>query len=201
MNNIKLLVIVFVVIEIFVSIFILSDLNRRIDTEIASRVKTMTTQKEIIYNNVLNDALSKFQILYANKEFFNDIEEINKLTGKERENAIKRMHHYFLDMYVNFIPGSINLIRIYDKSGKLIGRYVDGELDPSSFNSSLHIIYPTKESRRFTIDSKDMAVIIPYRLQHNNEVYGYIEFGMTADSFLNHIEPLYSSSYIFLIKN
>ena len=201
MNNIKLLVIVFVVIEIFVSIFILSDLNRRIDTEIASRVKTMTTQKEIIYNNVLNDALSKFQILYANKEFFNDIEEINKLTGKERENAIKRMHHYFLDMYVNFIPGSINLIRIYDKSGKLIGRYVDGELDPSSFNSSFHIIYPTKESRRFTIDSKDMAVIIPYRLQHNNEVYGYIEFGMTADSFLNHIEPLYSSSYIFLIKN
>lgn len=201
MNNIKLLVIVFVVIEIFVSIFILSDLNRRIDTEIASRVKTMTTQKEIIYNNVLNDALSKFQILYANKEFFNDIEEINKLTGKERENAIKRMHHYFLDMYVNFIPGSINLIRIYDKSGKLIGRYVDGELDPSSFNSSFHIIYPTKESRRFTIDSKDMAVIIPYRLQHNNEVYGYIEFGMTADSFLNHIEHLYSSSYIFLIKN
>ncbi len=137
MNNIKLLVITFVVIEIFVSIFILRDLNRRID----------------------------------------------------------------LDMYVNFIPGSANLIRIYDKSGKLIGRYVDGELDPSSFNSSFHIIYPTKESRLFTIDSKDIAVIIPHKLQHNNEVYGYIEFGMTADSFLNHIETLYSSLYIFLIKN
>ena len=111
------------------------------------------------------------------------------------------MHHHFLDMYVNFIPGSANLIRIYDKSGKLIGRYVDGELDPSSFNSSFHIIYPTKESRLFTIDSKDIAVIIPHKLQHNNEVYGYIEFGMTADSFLNHIETLYSSLYIFLIKN
>ncbi len=52
MNNIKLLVITFVVIEIFVSIFILRDLNRRIDVEIASRVNTITTQKEIIYNNV-----------------------------------------------------------------------------------------------------------------------------------------------------
>ena len=201
MNNIKLLVIAFVVIEIFVSIFILRDLNRRIDTEISSKVNTITTQKEIIYNNVVNDALSKFQILYTNQAFFKDIEEINKLTGKERENAIRRMHHHFLDMYVNFIPGSVNLIRIYDKSGKLIGRYVDGELDPSSFNSSFHIIYPTKESRLFTIDSKDIAVIIPHRLQYNNEIYGYIEFGMTADSFLNHIETLYSSSYIFLIKN
>ena len=201
MNNIKLLVSAFVVIEIFVSIFILRDLNRRIDTEIASRVNTITTQKDIIYNNVVNDALSKFQILYTNQAFLKDIEEINNLTGKERENAIRRMHHHFLDMYVNFIPGSVNLIRIYDKSGKLIGRYVDGELDPSSFNSSFHIIYPTKESRLFTIDSKDIAVIIPHRLQYNNEVYGYIEFGMTADSFLNHIETLYSSSYIFLIKN
>ena len=45
MNNIKLLVITFVVIEIFVSIFILRDLNRRIDVEIASRVNTITTQK------------------------------------------------------------------------------------------------------------------------------------------------------------
>ncbi len=201
MNNIKLLVITFVVIEIFVSIFILRDLNRRIDVEIASRVNTITTQKEIIYNNVVNDALSKFQILYTNQAFCEDIKEINSLTGKERENAIRRMHHHFLDMYVNFIPGSANLIRIYDKSGKLIGRYVDGELDPSSFNSSFHIIYPTKESRLFTIDSKDIVVIIPHKLQHNNEVYGYIEFGMTADSFLNHIETLYSSLYIFLIKN
>lgn len=68
MNNIKLLVITFVVIEIFVSIFILRDLNRRIDVEIASRVNTITTQKEIIYNNVVNDALSKFQILYTNQD-------------------------------------------------------------------------------------------------------------------------------------
>ena len=52
MNNIKLLVIAFVVIEIFVSIFILRDLNRRIDTEISSKVNTITTQKEIIYNNI-----------------------------------------------------------------------------------------------------------------------------------------------------
>ena len=36
MNNIKLLVITFVVIEIFVSIFILRDLNRRIDVEIGA---------------------------------------------------------------------------------------------------------------------------------------------------------------------
>ena len=201
MNNIKLLVITFVIIEVFVSIFILRDLNRRIDTEIASKVNTITTQKEIIYNNVVNDALSKFQILYTNQNFFKDINEINTLTGKERENAIRRMHHHFLDMYVNFIPGSVNLIRIYDKSGQLIGRYVDGELDPSSFNSSFHIIHPVKESILFTIDSKDIAVIIPHKLQYNNEIYGYIEFGMTADSFLNHIETLYSSSYIFLIKN
>ena len=87
MNNIKLLVITFVVIEIFVSIFILRDLNRRIDVEIASRVNTITTQKEIIYNNVVNDALSKFQILYTNQAFCEDIKEINSLTGKERENA------------------------------------------------------------------------------------------------------------------
>ncbi|HIZ89335.1 MAG TPA: hypothetical protein H9804_05285, partial [Candidatus Mucispirillum faecigallinarum] len=73
MNNIKLLVIIFVIIEVFVSIFILRDLNRRIDTEIASKVNTITTQKEIIYNNVVNDALSKFQILYTNQNFFKDI--------------------------------------------------------------------------------------------------------------------------------
>ena len=53
MNNIKLLVITFVIIEVFVSIFILRDLNRRIDTEIASKVNTITTQKEIIYNIIV----------------------------------------------------------------------------------------------------------------------------------------------------
>lgn len=167
----------------------------------SSRINTINAQKDIIYNNVVNDAMSKYQILYTNETFFHDIDAINNLSGKERENAIRRMHHDFLDMYVNFIPGSVNLIRIYDKQGQLIGRYVNGELDPSSFNSSFHIIYTTKEIRRFTIDSKDIAVIIPRKLQHNNEVYGYIEFGMTADSFLNHMESLYSSSYIFLIKN
>ena len=33
------------------------------------------------------------------------------------------------------------------------------------------------------------------------EIYGYIEFGMSADSFVNHMERLYSGLYLFAIKN
>ena len=201
MNNIKVLIVVLIILEALISIFILRDLSRRIDTEVYAKISTITTQKEIIYNSVVNDALSKFQIVYNNQVLFDNIDQINKLTGLQRENMIRTFHHNFLEMYVNFIPGTVNLIRIYDKNGMLIGRYVNGELDPSSLNSSFHIIYPTKDSKLFTIDSKDIAVIIPYKLQKNNEIYGYIEFGMSADSFLNHIETLYASLYIFVIKN
>lgn len=201
MNNIKVLIVVLIIVEALVSIFILRDLSRRIDTEVYAKINTITTQREIIYNSVVNDALSKFQIVYNNQILFDDIDKINKLTGDKRENMIRTFHHNFLEMYVNFIPGTVNLIRIYDKNGMLIGRYVNGELDPSSLNSSFHIIYPTKDNKLFTIDSKDIAVLIPYKLQKNNEIYGYIEFGMSADSFLNHIETLYSSMYIFVIKN
>ena len=201
MNNIKVLIVVLIILEALISIFILRDLSRRIDTEVYAKISTITTQKDIIYNSVVNDALSKFQIVYNNQVLFDNIDQINKLTGLQRENMIRTFHHNFLEMYVNFIPGTVNLIRIYDKNGMLIGRYVNGELDPSSLNSSFHIIYPTKDSKLFTIDSKDIAVLIPYKLQKNNEMYGYIEFGMSADSFLNHIETLYASLYIFVIKN
>lgn len=201
MNNIKVLIVVLIILEALISIFILRDLRRRIDTEVYAKISTITTQKEIIYNSVVNDALSKFQVVYNNQVLFDNIDQINKLTGLQRENMIRTFHHNFLEMYVNFIPGTVNLIRIYDKNGMLISRYVNGELDPSSLNSSFHIIYPTKDSKLFTIDSKDIAVLIPYTLQKNNEIYGYIEFGMSADSFLNHIETLYASLYIFVIKN
>ena len=201
MNNIKVLIIVLIVLEALISIFILRDLSRRIDTEVYAKISTITTQKEIIYNSVVSDALSKFQIVYNNDTLFENIDKINQLQGLQRENMIRTFHHNFLEMYVNFIPGTVNLIRIYDKNGILIGRYLNGELDPISINSSFHIIYPTKENKVFTIDSKDIAVIIPYKLQKNHEVYGYIEFGMSADSFLNHIETLYTSLYIFVIKN
>lgn len=201
MNNIKVLIVVLIILEALISIFILRDLRRRIDTEVYAKISTITTQKEIIYNSVVNDALSKFQVVYNNQVLFDNIDQINKLTGLQRENMIRTFHHNFLEMYVNFIPGTVNLIRIYDKNGMLISRYVNGELDPSSLSSSFHIIYPTKDSKLFTIDSKDIAVLIPYTLQKNNEIYGYIEFGMSADSFLNHIETLYASLYIFVIKN
>ncbi len=201
MNNIKFLVIIFILIETFVSIFIIKDLNKRIDTEIALKINNIMTKQEIIYNNMVNDALSKFQILCTSQTFFKDMETVNKIEDAGRENAIKQLHHRFLDVYVNFLPGSVNLIRIYDKKGKLIGRYVNGEIDTLSFTSDFYITYRASDNTRFTIDEKDIAVIIPYQLQYNNELYGYVEFGMTADSFLENIEKLYSSSYIFLIKN
>ena len=152
MNNIKVLIVVLIILEALISIFILRDLSRRIDTEVYAKISTITTQKDIIYNSVVNDALSKFQIVYNNQVLFDNIDQINKLTGLQRENMIRTFHHNFLEMYVNFIPGTVNLIRIYDKNGMLIGRYVNGELDPSSSNSSFHIIYPTKDSKLFTID-------------------------------------------------
>ena len=201
MNNVKVLVVVLIILEALVSIFILRDLSRRIDTEVYAKISTISSQKEIIYNSVVNDALSKFQIIYNNQSIINDMEKINSLNGEKRLEAIHTLHHDFLDIYVNFIPGTINLIRIYDKNGILIGRYLNGELDPSSINSSFHIIHPTKDSHVFTIDSKDIAVFIPYKLQKNNEIYGYIEFGMSADSFVNHMERLYSGLYLFAIKN
>ncbi len=201
MNNIKILIAVIIVVEAVISVIILRDLNRQADTEIFSKINTMTTQKEIVYNNVVNDALSKFQIIYTNQQIFQEIKDINDNIGEARERAVKRFHHDFLDMYVNFIPGAVNLIRIYDKNGTLIGRYVNGELDPASINSSFHIIHPNQDHKLFTIDSKDIALIIPHKLQVNNEVYGYIEFGMTADSLINHLESLYSSIYVFIINN
>ena len=201
MNNVKVLVVVLIILEALVSIFILRDLSRRIDTEVYAKISTISSQKEIIYNSVVNDALSKFQIIYNNQSIINDMEKVNSLDGEKRQEAIRSLHHDFLDMYVNFIPGTINLIRIYDKNGILIGRYLNGELDPSSINSSFHIIHPTQDSQVFTIDSKDIAVLIPYKLQKNNEIYGYIEFGMSADSFVNHMERLYSGLYLFAIKN
>ena len=62
MNNVKVLVVVLIILEALVSIFILRDLSRRIDTEVYAKISTISSQKEIIYNSVVNDALSKFQI-------------------------------------------------------------------------------------------------------------------------------------------
>ncbi len=201
MNNIKILIAVIIGVEALISIFILRDLKRQVKTEVYSKIETISTQKEIVYNSVVNDAHSKFQIIYTNQNLFTAIKDINNSKGENRENAVRRFHHDFLDMYVHFIPGAVNLIRIYDKNGTLIGRYVNGELDKSSLNSSFHIIHPTKDYKLFTIDTKDIALIIPHKIQMNNEVYGYIEFGMTADSLINHLESLYSSFYVFLLKN
>ena len=147
MNNIKVLIIVLIVLEALISIFILRDLSRRIDTEVYAKISTITTQKEIIYNSVVSDALSKFQIVYNNDTLFENIDKINQLQGLQRENMIRTFHHNFLEMYVNFIPGTVNLIRIYDKNGILIGRYLNGELDPISIKRSFHIIYQTKEKQ------------------------------------------------------
>lgn len=201
MSHGKFFIIASVIIEIFVSIGIIYDLNRRIDGETASKVETATAQKEILYNNVVNDILAKYQMCYENRNFLSDMKEINDSHGSQRDEAIRRMHRNFLNMYVNFIPSSANLVRIYDKNGKMVGRYADGGEWEYSLNGDFYIDHSIGITRRFSIDTKDMAVIIPYKMEYNNELYGYIEFGMTVDSFLKYMENLYDSYYVFLIKN
>ena len=200
MRLFRWLIIVFVLVEIFFSIFIFRDMIRRIDITLSSHITSVETQKDIIFGNISSNSLYIYQILSTDQQIISSLHDVNTASHVEKEAAVQRFNHNFLEAYYAISSNNLNLIRIYDGRGFLIGRYINGELDSSSLNSNFHILNPNKQERAFVIDSKDIAMTITYKVMYKNELAGYIELGITANAFLSYMETLYNSPYLFVLK-